>query len=239
MTLDVPGDVSERPYPHDLNAILETTREIAKTIVARNAEAVDAESRWPEEAIRALQAAGLGGLTVPAKFGGLGHGSYAVAQVCEILGQECASTAMCFGMHCVGSAVLSAKATPDQQRRYLEPIVAGEHLTTLSLSEAGTGSHFYIPNTQLVADGDGYCVSGTKTFVTNGSYADSYVISTVAAAEDGPIGQFSCVVVPKEAQGLSWGDEWSGMGMRGNSSRSLSLQGVAVPGGDLLGEKGD
>jgi alkylation response protein AidB-like acyl-CoA dehydrogenase len=224
----------------DLDAIVGRVREIAGDIVAPNAERTDREARWPEEGIRALQAAGLGGLTVPAEFGGLGQGSFGLTQVCEILGQECASTAMCFGMHCVGAAVLSAKATPYQCERYLKPVVDGRHLTTLSLSEAGTGSHFYIPQTQLEAvSAESYEVTGTKTFVTNGGYADSYVVSTVAADPGAPVGQFTCIVVDQEADGLHWGSPWSGLGMRGNSSRSLDLEHVSVPRSNLLGEEGD
>ncbi|MEW8615776.1 MAG: acyl-CoA dehydrogenase family protein [Candidatus Thiodiazotropha sp.] len=224
----------------DLESILEQVQNIAKGVVADNANDVDRQARWPEEAIRMLQKAGIAGLTVPAEYGGLGHGSFAVAQVCELLGQECGSTAMCFGMHCVGSAVLSAKATSDQQERFLHPIVAGEHLTTLSLSEAGTGSHFYIPSTQLDAiSPQAYRINGTKTFVTNGNYADSYVVSTVAAGPDGPLGEFSCIVVPATSEGLEWGPPWSGMGMRGNSSRSLTLDNVEIERNNLLGEEGD
>ena len=227
-------------YPRDLEFLLERAQEIAKDVLAPNAATVDRDACWPEEGIRALQQAGLGGLTVPEEFGGLGQGSYRVAQVCEILGQECASTAMCFGMHCVGAAVISAKATPDQQERYLRPIVEGRHLTTLSLSESGTGSHFYVPHTQIEAvSPDMYRVTGSKTFVTNGSYADSYVISTVAAEPDAPLGQFSCIVLREGAEGIHWGPPWDGLGMRGNSSRAMDLNQVMVSRNDLLGEEGD
>lgn len=230
----------DHDYPPDLESILERVQEIAKGVVASNAEAVDRDASWPEQGIRALQQAGLGGLTVPEELGGLGQGSFGVARVCEILGQECASTAMCLGMHCVGAAVLSAKVTPDQRERYLQPIIEGKHLTTLSLSEAGTGSHFYVPHTQLEAvSSDMYRVTGEKTFVTNGGYADSYVISTVAADPDVPQGQFSCIVVNEAVEGLHWGRPWDGLGMRGNSSRAMELQQVMVPRNDLLGEEGD
>ena len=227
-------------FPLDLDTILETVQEIASSTVATNAEKVDREGIWPEEGIRALQNASLGGLTIPEELGGLGLGSFGVIKVCEILGRECASTAMCFGMHCVGSAVLSAKATPDQVERYLTPIIAGKHLTTLSLSESGSGSHFYIPQTELKAmSSEMYQVTGNKTFVTNGGHADSYVISTVAADPDAPIGQFSCVVVHDDAEGMNWGKPWEGLGMCGNSSRTLDLDKVMVPRNDLLGEEGD
>lgn len=227
-------------YTQNLGAMLRTVQEVAKDVVAANAESVDRDARWPEQGIRTLQTAGFGGLVVPQAYGGKGHGLLALTQVCEILGQECASTAICFGMHCVGASVIAANATPDQQERYLAPISAGRHITTLSLSEAGTGAHFYLPQTKLEAVSPGeYCLTGTKTFVTNGGQADSYVVSTVAAGPDAPVGQFSCVVVPREAEGLGWGPPWDGMGMRGNSSRTLELRAVRVPRSNLLGKEGD
>ncbi len=220
-------------------AIRRLTQDIAKDVVAHNAEETDKLAAWPKQNIRALQDAGLGALVVPKIYGGLGFGTLALAKTCEILGSECASTAICFGMHSVGASVIAANPNKEQCARYLEPIVAGKHITTLSLSEAGTGAHFYLPQTELEVTTDGFCISGSKTFVTNGENADSYVVSTVSKDQDAPMGQFSCVVVPRDTKGLSWGPHWDGMGMRGNSSRMLNLDNVRVAREDLLGKEGD
>ncbi|WP_231082431.1 acyl-CoA dehydrogenase family protein, partial [Staphylococcus aureus] len=83
------------------------------------------------------------GLVFPAECGGLGQGLFALARICEELGKSYASVGLCYGMHCVGTAVIAAKATPWQKEHYLEPIAAGRHITTLALSEPGTGAHFY------------------------------------------------------------------------------------------------
>ena len=215
-------------------------QEIAKDTVAPSADDTDINARWPGENIRTLLHEGLGGLVVPVSYGGHGLGLFALARVCEILGQECASTAICYGMHCVGASVIAANATPEQQEKFIAPICEGRHITTLSLSEAGTGAHFYLPQTELsVISPEEYSLTGTKTFVTNGANADSYVVSAVAASPDAPIGQFSCVVVPSESQGIHWGSEWDGLGMRGNSSRTMELHGVRVPRNNLLGKEGD
>jgi alkylation response protein AidB-like acyl-CoA dehydrogenase len=222
-----------------LDKVLDRAAEVTHDVVAPLAQTVDTEARWPEEGIRALLAAELGGLVVPEEHGGLGHGLVALARVCETIGRECASTALCFGMHLVGSAVIAAKATDLQAIRYLEPIAAGQHLTTLTLSEPGTGAHFWLPQTELRRDGDALVVSGTKTFVTNGGHADSYVVSTVAADDGAPVGEFSCVVVDHGAAGIEWGPEWAGLGMRGNSSRSVELRDVRVPAVGMLGQPGD
>jgi alkylation response protein AidB-like acyl-CoA dehydrogenase len=224
----------------EFGSVVGRLTEIASSVTASDAERVDREGVWPERSIRALKEAGLGGLVVPVDDGGHGFGLLALARVCEILGERCASTALCFGMHCVGSAVIAAKATAHHRERYLEPIVRGEHVTTLALSEPGTGAHFYLPQTRLVARPPGELVlDGNKTFVTNGGHADSYVVSAVAAEAGARPGTFSCVVVPGDAPGLTWGAEWAGLGMRGNSSRALSLKNVVVPEAQLLGAPGD
>jgi len=226
--------------PTDRNEVLDRVRTVCSEISGPRAAEVDSDARWPAESLRALQKAGIGGLTVPEASGGLGQGLLSLVQVCELLGRECPSTALCLGMHGVGAAVIAAKASPHQQERYLEPIARGDHLTTLALSESGTGIHFYFPQAELVSEAGGdFRVTGTKTLVTNGGYADSYVVSTVAAAPVAAPHHFSCVVVSKDAEGLDWGPPWRGMGMRGNSSRQMNLQGVRLAPRDLLGKEGD
>jgi len=222
-----------------LDRALKTSEEIARDVVAPVADTVDQKAQWPKQCIQSLQSSGLTGLVVPEALGGMGQGLLALTQVCEVLGRECASTAICFGMHSVGASVIAANATEEQHEKFIEPIVTGKHITTLSLSEAGTGSHFYLPQTSLEVKDSGFSINGKKTFVTNGSNADSYVVSTVAADPDAPMGQFSCVVVPGNTTGVSWGECWDGMGMRGNSSRTMQLSNVRLPPSSLLGKEGD
>ena len=207
----------------EISKVLEKTEEVSKTVIARNTAATDKYAQWPEEGIRALQAAGLGGLTVPLEYGGLGHGTETLAKVCEIIGQYCASTSICFGMHCVGSAVIASKVTDFQQENYLTPICEGKHITSLSLSELGSGSHFYLPQTKMIKNKDG-------------SY---YMVSAVTEQPNQAVGRFNCIIVPGDSAGLEWGPEWDGLGLRGNSSRNLSLNNVRVFEEQILGNVGD
>lgn len=223
-----------------LTTILERARDVTRDVILPNAATIDREARWPRENLGALQAAGLGGLVVPVEHGGLGQGLLAVARVGEIIGEACGSTGLCYGMHCVGTAVIAAKATPYQANQYLVPIAEGRHLTTLALSEPGSGSQFWIPETRLApASPEAFQAEGTKAFVTNGGEADSYVVSTIAADPNAPPGTFSCILLDNGTKGAVWGPNWSGLGMRGNSSRTLELRGTLIPRQNLLGEEGD
>ena len=211
--------------------------EVAQDSIAPHAEAVDRDCTWPAHAMQALARADLMGLHVPARLGGHEQGLSALAVITEILAKACSSSGLCFGMHCVGTAVIAAKATADQEHRYLRPIAEGRHVTTLSLSESGTGANFFLTDTQLRRDRDSYVIDGTKQFVTSGGHADSYVVSTTASTPT-ETGEFSCVIVDRSGPGVSWLDPWHGLGMRGNSSRGLQLQSARVPAGNLLGEEG-
>jgi isovaleryl-CoA dehydrogenase len=212
-------------------------RDVARDVAAPRAEETDS-GVWPEEPLRALQAA-LGGLVVRREHGGAGLGLRALAGVCETLAEACASTAICFGMHSVAAAVIAAKPTERQRKEFLQPVAAGEHLTSLALSEPGTGAEFWLPQTGLTSHGEGWLVNGEKSFVTNGSKADSYVVSTVAADPGAPPGEFSAVVVWGDTPGLSWHGAWDGIGLRGNSSLTARLDDVRVGRDALLGAPGD
>ena len=118
-------------------------------------------------------------------------------------------------------------------------IAEGRHLSSLALSESGGGVHFYLPETELIRDGDGFVLVGCKQFVTNGGQADSYVVSTTTAAADAETGEFSCVIVDRDSKGVSWLTPWHGLRMRGNSSQGMTLDRVHVPLDHLLGRPGD
>lgn len=224
--------------PHILS-LQERVRAIVEREVAPRAAEVDANCTWPAHSMRAMAEAGLMGLQVPASLGGGGEGLVALSVVTETIARACPSSALCFGMHCVGTAVIAAKATEYHREQYLKPIAQGRHITTLSLSESGSGAHFYLPRMRAVRQNGSFVLHGEKQFTTNGSHADSYVMSVAPAGDAGQQGDFSCLVVDGSTPGLQWKHAWAGLGMRGNSSRGVTLEGVRVPTRNLLGEQGD
>lgn len=226
------------PITPRLAGLKVVVEELVDDVVAPRAAEVDASCEWPAHTMSALAGAGLLGLQVPLQQGGLGQGLLALSTLTEAIGRACPSSAMCFGMHCVGTAVIAAKATRHQQDHYLRAIAAGDHITTLALSESGSGAHFYLPQTELTLNGDHYRLDGTKQFVTSGGHADSYVVSTLAS-EGEERGDFSCVILDAATAGMEWLEPWKGFGMRGNASRGLRLNGARIPTANLLGEPGD
>lgn len=213
--------------------------EVARDVLEDHSAEWDEQARWPAEGVQALQHNGLGALVVSQEHGGLGHGLFGLCRVCETLGRADASTGLCFGMHSVATQCIEVKATADQLERFVAPIAEGKHWTTLALSEPGTGSHFYLPEATMAATDRGYVLQGAKAFVTNGGHADSYVVSTRAPDAEALAGHFSLLAAPAAALEGQWGAPWEGWGMRANASRSVDLDGVAIPRANLLGEEGD
>ena len=224
---------------HTTSELLERAQYLSAEVLGPRAEQVDSEAEWPKEQMAAIADAGLLGLHVPTAMGGHGLGLSALAAITEELAIGCSSTAMCFAMHCVATAVIAAKATPFQEQRYLAPIAQGRHVTSLALSEPGTGANFYLPRATFRVTGRGFSLHGEKSFVTNGGYADSYVASAVRLGDQLDPGTFTCILVDSTAPGLDLGPPWKGLGMRGNSSRRLFLNGATIPAGNLLGSQGD
>jgi len=222
-----------------LRDIQQKAKAIAEAVAAPRAQEVDELQVWPAPTMDALGKAGLLGLHVPKRLGGLGQGLMGLIAVTEQLGQACSSSSMCFGMHSVGTAVIAAKSTPHHEAAYLSAIAKGEHITTLALSETGSGVHFYLPNTELRQTENGYEVSGTKQWVTNAGHAHSYVVSCKSADDDAQYGEFTCVVVDADSPGCHLQNAWGGFGMRGNDSRPVRFENAPVSETGLLGNEGD
>jgi isovaleryl-CoA dehydrogenase len=226
--------------PLSVKRIRDVVDKIALEDIKPKANEVDKRFMWPKHSLDALSDAGLMGLNVPKKYGGMEQGLTALGVISETIGRYCPSSALCYAMHCVGSAVISGKVTQYQGSKYLKEISKGNHITTLALSESGTGSHFYYPETNLKSEGENYILNGEKDFITNGSRADSYVISTKSTGKvKFAKGMFNCLILDDGLKGIDWKEPWHGFGMRGNSSRGCNLSNVKVLKKNLLGAEGD
>lgn len=217
----------------------ELATSVATEVASPRAARVDAEAAWPQATFDALAETGLLGLHVPERLGGHGEGLIGLLLTTETLASACSSSGLCFGMHNVATAVLAAKATPDHEERFLVPIAQGKHVTSLAISEAGTGSHVYLTDTSIEREGESFVVRGQKQFVSSGAQADSYVASTMTTTGRSAPGEFNMLVVERDTPGTVWGEPWKGFGMRGNAARSLKLDGARVNARNLLGAEGD
>jgi len=182
---------------------------------------------------------GLLGTDVPEAFGGVELDKASSLLVGEAVGR-CASFATTFGAQ-TGLAItpLVCFGSDDQKRRYLPGLVSGEMVGAYALSESGSGSDALSARARAVKQDDGsFLLNGEKMWISNGGFADLYVVfAKVVDGTDGA-GQFTAFLVERGFAGVSCGKEEHKMGLHGSSTTPLILQDARVPAGNVLGEIG-
>lgn len=211
---------------------LETVDRIAADVVAKNADEVDREAKFPQATVDALAKAGLLGLLSSTEVGGMGLGMRAAALVVERLARECASSAMVVCMHYCGAAVIE-KLGPVAVRK---EIAAGKHLTTLAFSEVGSRGQFWAPVSTASTSGDTVTLNARKSWVTSASHADSYVWSSKPLGKEGAS---SIWLVPRTTAGVRSPARFDGLGLRGNDSAPVTAEGATIPASALMGADGE
>ena len=210
---------------------------LAADVVARHATDVDTNARFPSESMAALAQGGFYGLCIDARFGGQGQGPATFAAVVEELARHCGSTAMVYGMHIAATRVIETSVTLPTRADVLRSIAAGKHLTTFALSERGSRSQFWAPVSQLVEQGNDYRTDAFKSWSTAAHHADSYVASAQRPGAQSPL-DFTLYLLPRTRPGVQHPGAFNGLGLRGNDSVPVQLEGVVVRQEDLLTEHG-
>jgi alkylation response protein AidB-like acyl-CoA dehydrogenase len=229
------------PHPYRLGEtatdLAAAAATLARDVAAPAAADVDARARFPEESLAALAKQGLLGLTIPAALGGKGEGPRAFAAVAEELAQACASSAMIFVMHVSATQAIAASPTLAGRDDLLREIAAGRHLTTLALSEKGSRSNFWAPLSRLEPAGDGFTTSAAKSWVTSAGHAQSLVSSAQRPGAASPL-ESTIYLARRGSPGLKVAGRFDGLGLRGNDSAPVAIDGLAVARGDLMTEPG-
>jgi acyl-CoA dehydrogenase len=219
-----------------------TVRAFVEKEVAPQVDAWEAAGRIPRAFWRRLGELGLLGLEFPTEYGGAG-GDFLSSVV---LGEEmarCRSGGVAFSVlvHTdMSSPWLTRYGTDAQKRRYLPGIVSGETVCALGITEPGTGSDMAGITTRAVRDGDGYRLTGSKIFITNGVYGDLYFVAarTSPGTEERRHAGISMFLVERDTPGFTVSRRLDKMGMRASDTAELSLQACPVPAENLLGEEG-
>jgi alkylation response protein AidB-like acyl-CoA dehydrogenase len=217
-------------------AVIEEVRRVANESIAPHAADVDAQGRFPREAVDALAEAGLLGLTIPVEYGGMGQSMRVACAALDEIAQKCASTAMIYLMHVCGCSCYVAR--PQAVEGTLRRVARGEHLSTLAWSEKGSRSHFWAPVNQAAQNNGHIVLNAQKSWVTSAGEAEGYVVSTRTAGGEEPT-DTTLYLLLKEDEGFTVSDRWNGLGMRGNASAPMTLEDCEIPAERALCEPHD
>lgn len=220
----------------------EAVRKLAEDFVAREVAphvvAWDRAENVDRSIVKKLGGLGFLGLTVPEEYGGSGGDHLSYCLVTEELGRGDSSVRGIVSVSLgLVAKTIASWGSEEQKRQWLPRLTSGEAIGCFGLTEPGTGSDAGNLATRAVRDGGDYVVNGTKTFITNGTWAD--VVLLFARTNDGPGHRgVSAFLVPADTPGLTRRTIHGKLGLRGQATAELILEDVRIPASCLLGPEG-
>lgn len=213
-------------------------KEFVASDVAPIAAEIDRDHRFPDELIPKLGKLGLMGVPFAEEVGGAGADYVSYTIVLEELARACASTSVIVSGHTsLGTWPIFEFGTAAQKEKYLHGLTTGEMLGAFALTEPGAGTDAAAGQTTAVLDGDEYVLNGSKIFITNGGYADVYIVTAMTDPSSGTRG-ISAFIVEKDAPGFTVGDKEHKMGIKASSTTPLYFSDCRIPKDALLGQEG-
>jgi len=213
-------------------------KEFAASEAAPIAAEIDRDHRFPEESIPKLAKLNLLGVPYPEEFGGAGADNVSYVLVIEELARVCASTAAIVSGHTsLGTWPIFEFGTSAQKEKYVTNLASGSMLGAFAITEPGAGTDAAAGKATAVVDGDEYVLNGSKIFITNGGYADVYIVTAMTDLAAGTRG-ISAFIVEKGAPGFSVGEKEHKMGIKASSTTPLYFSDCRIPKDALLGKEG-
>jgi len=189
------------------------------------------KSLWPKVA-----ELGLGGIYVSEENGGSGLGRLDATLIFEALAMACPSVSAFLSIHNMCGGMIDSFASQESKSRWLPDLCAMNKVFSYCLTEPGSGSDAAALRTRAIRTNEGYELTGTKAFISGGSYSDAYIVMS-RTGNDSPKG-ISAVIVEKGAEGLSYGALEDKMGWRAQPTAQVQFDSCKIPADNLLGDEG-
>jgi len=204
-----------------------TVEDFAEKELLPFAHDLDEREEWNEAAFRKMADLGLLGITVSEEWGGAGLGAVESTLVMETLGEACASTTLSYLAHSILTVSnLFLNASREQKQKYLPPLLSGKWIGAMAMTEPGAGSDALGMTTRAEKKGGKYLLNGSKTYITNGSYADCLIVYARTGNNKKDISTF---IVEKTFPGFKVSKKLRKMGMKASPTAELSFENCEVP----------
>ena len=227
------------PGAESTDDLVALVRRLGTEILAQGIDEGFEQGRPNPASLPAMAAAGLLGLTLPPRYGGLGRDYLALATVCEELARIDLAYQIAVTVHLALTAMTVLQWGNQEQRDEWLPVLArGERIATFALTEPGAGSNVAALRSRAVRDGAGYRLNGEKTWISAANDAGLFVVFATldpAARHHG----ITAFLVPRETPGV-WTTVLHGkLGVRAGDTGSVVLDDSWVPASHILGEPGE
>jgi alkylation response protein AidB-like acyl-CoA dehydrogenase len=217
-------------------AVQQMVREFAEREVRPAAAEYDERAQFPWDLVRKMGPLGLLGMVVPEAYGGAGMDTVSYALAMEEIARHDGALALTVASHnslCQGHILIAGSEA--QKRKYLPPLARGEVMGAWGLTEPGSGSDAGALRTTATLQGDHWVLNGSKSFITQGSVAQTYVVLASTDPTRGTHG-ISGYIVERGTPGFRPGRPEHKLGLRASDTAQLFLEEARVPRANLLGE---
>ncbi len=212
--------------------IIETVTRLCETEIPKY-QTEECYNTIPRALFTAMCEAGLGGLSIPEEYGGIGASAATSAAVYETISRYDIGPAIFLSVHAMVSGIISRHGSEQQKREYLPKFASGELLAAFALTEPNAGSDTAAIASEAKILADGFSLSGNKCYITSAGFADIYL--TFAKTEDENTSGLSGFIIPKETPGMSWGKPERKMGAELSPIASLFFDNAHLPKSALIG----
>jgi butyryl-CoA dehydrogenase len=214
-------------------------RDFALNEVEPSAAERDEEERWDMDIWHKMAELGLCGIPWPEKYGGVGADYLSYCLTVEELSRVDASVGVTLSAHTsLAGWPVYKYGTEEQKQKYLRAMAEGKSMGAYCLTESGSGSDAAGMKTTAILDGDEWVLNGSKIFITNGSYADVFIVFAQTNPELKHKG-IAAFIVEKDFPGFSVGKKERKLGIRSSSTTEVIMEGCRVPKENLLGQVGE
>jgi alkylation response protein AidB-like acyl-CoA dehydrogenase len=212
-------------------------RELAEAEVVPNAPSWDRNHRFPDELYPKLGALGLMGVCIPEEYGGAGADFLSYILVLEELSRADAGVGVTVAVHTSATTLpILTFGTDEQKARFVPPLARGEQIGAFALTEAGSGSDAGSLRTTAEPDGDGWTLTGSKQWITNGSRAGTFLL--FARTDPGTAGARGISSFVLDASHVRVTREEEKLGLNSSTTSDLVLEGAFVERDRLLHDEG-
>jgi acyl-CoA dehydrogenase len=210
-------------------------RRFAEKHIAPHATEWEEAESFPIEMYRTMAEAGLMGLGYPEEYGGaggdLGHTLAASEEM--LLAGHSVGTIVGLSSHAIALPPILAHGSEEQKKRYVPPVMRGEQIAALAITEPSGGSDVANIKTRAVRDGDHYIVSGSKTFITSGTR--THFFTTAVRTGGDSHGGISLLVIPSDTPGCSVSKKLKKTGWWASDTAEISFDECRVPAENIIG----
>jgi len=200
----------------------------------------DEKSEFPHEVVKKLGAMGLMGVIFPESLGGAGMGYVEYVLAVEELSRVDGSVGIIVASHnslCTNHIMLAGN--DEQRKRWVTKLASGEWLGAWGLTEPGSGSDAGGMRTTAVHKGDRWVLNGSKTFITNGRYANCALVLALTDKAKGTHGGISAFLLERGTKGFRPGKKENKLGLRASDTSELIFEDCEVPAENLVGKEGE